>query len=148
MNFTQSCETLVKLYLIYNERLWCYTLLLFSISVLPLRASSGALMWVKALTTEESPFSLQQPHWDHKSLSCSSLTWKVNTLLIQFTCTAQKCQALKVEHCVRFRLKPPLITNITRLHLAAAVITGYRDTIILKKIMIFYQNQCSFTAPV
>lgn len=45
--------------LIYNARLRHYIQLLFSI--LPQRASSRELMWVKALTAEESPFSLQSP---------------------------------------------------------------------------------------
>ena len=46
-------------------------------------APGGELMWVKALTAEESPSSLQQLLWEYwRSLSCSSLTWKVNTLQI------------------------------------------------------------------
>ena len=47
--------------LIYNARLRHYIQLLFSISILPQRASGRELMWVKALTAEESPSSSQSP---------------------------------------------------------------------------------------
>ncbi len=47
--------------LIYNACLRHYIQLLFFISILPQRASGRELMWVKTLTAEESPSSLQSP---------------------------------------------------------------------------------------
>lgn len=58
---SHSLVELCEYDLIYNARLRHYIQLLFSISILPQRASSGELMWVKALTAEESPSSLQSP---------------------------------------------------------------------------------------
>lgn len=58
---SHSLVELCEYDLIYNARLRHYIQLLFSISILPQRASSRELMWVKALTAEDGPYSLQSP---------------------------------------------------------------------------------------
>lgn len=118
---SHSLVELCEYNLIYNARLRHYIQLLFSISILPLRASGRELMWVKALTAEESLSSLQSPPLGPRKpfMFVFDLKGKYTPDAIYMYCRPA-LWALEVEHYVSLRLKPPLIMNTVQLHFAGS----------------------------
>lgn len=100
-------------------------LLLFSISILPRRASGRELMWVKELTVEESPSSLQSPPLGRQKpfMFVYDLKGKYTPDAIYMCCrpAARKHHALEVENYVCLGRRPALITNTERLHFAVTL---------------------------
>lgn len=117
-----SLVELCEYNLIYNACLRHYIQLLFSISILPQRASGRELMWVKALTAEESPSSLQSPPLGLQKpfMFVFDLKGKYTPDTIYMYCrpAAHKCHASEEETNVCLGLKPPLITSTVLLHFA------------------------------
>lgn len=107
--------------LIYNARFRHYILLLFSPSYQ--RALGRELMWVKALTAEESPSSLQSPPLGLQKpfMYVFDLKGKYTPDAIYMYCraAAHKCHASEVvSNYVCLGQNPPLIVNTVQLHFA------------------------------
>lgn len=119
---SHSLVELCEYNLIHNARLRHYIQLLFSISILPQRASGRELMWVKALTAEESPSSLQSPPLGLKKpfMFVFDLKGKYTPDAIYMYCrpAAHKCHAAEVQSGVCLELKTPLIRSTVLLHFA------------------------------